>query len=86
MVQTWQTVLAVTAAHANNQLLPTEGRFMATLPRLIHLLALFDFARDQLADCMVDVIDDESLQEPGPTCFSIRLRTTEAASTLRSKS
>jgi hypothetical protein len=62
---------------------------MATPPRLIPLLAQFDFARERLTNRMagpdVDsgdgenvavapMTDDEYLWEPAPNCWSIRLR------------
>ncbi len=46
---------------------------MATPPRLVPLLAQFDFAREQLFDRMVGMTDDEYLWEPVPRCWSIRL-------------
>lgn len=68
---------------------PTEGRPMATPPRLAPLLAQFDFARERLADRLVGpdvdsgngvripivgLTDEEYRREPVPGCWSIRPR------------
>ena len=45
-----------------------------TPPRLVPLLAQFDFAREQLANRLVGLSDDEYLWEPVPGCWSIRQR------------
>jgi hypothetical protein len=48
---------------------------MPTPPRLIPLLAQFDFGRESLAERLVGLTDDEYLWEPVPGCWSIRPRT-----------
>ena len=45
---------------------------MATSPRILPLLKQVDFAREQLADRLVGLTDDEYLWEPVPNCWSIR--------------
>ncbi|MBC8076520.1 MAG: DinB family protein, partial [Chloroflexales bacterium] len=49
-----------------------EERLMT--PRLVSLLAQFDFARERLANRLVGLTDDEYLWEPVPHCWSIRPR------------
>ncbi len=45
---------------------------MAIPPRLVPLLAQFDFGREQLVRRLVGLTDEEHLWEPVPNCWSIR--------------